>query len=76
MFMLSIERNDGRMVWTPRGKRVPKQGRVVGSTLHHLPTGRRWFFKSRRAGMSAQRTLAALVAADQLSILPVAVEAA
>jgi hypothetical protein len=40
------------------------------AVLTHLPTGRKWVFGSRRAGMAAQRSLAAAVAEGRLSILP------
>jgi len=46
------------------------RGRIRWSVLTHIPTGRRWHFRSKRAGMVAQRTLAAAVAEGRLSILP------
>ena len=71
MFLLQVNIVPGsdRMVWTPRGKRVPGRPKLR-AVVTHLPTGRRWHFKSRRAGMMAQRTLAAAVASGELSILP------
>jgi hypothetical protein len=49
-------------------KRAELRRRV--SVLTHLPTGRRWAFNSRRAGMAAQRSFAAAVAEGRMSILP------
>ena len=77
MFLLEVRIVHGsdRMVWTRRGRRVPGRPRLR-AVVTHLPTGRRWVFKSRRAGQAAQRTLAAAVAGGELSILPVPADAA
>jgi len=43
------------------------------AVLTHLPTGRKWFFDSRRAGIRAMQAMTAAVAAGRLTVLePVA----
>jgi len=51
----------------PRGRDLRK-----AAVLTHLPTGRRWHFPSKRAGLAAMAAYTAMVREGQLSILPVA----
>jgi hypothetical protein len=51
----------------PRGRDLRKV-----AILTHLPTGRRWEFPSKRAGLAALATYTAMVKDGRLSILPVA----
>ena len=71
MFLLQVNIVPGsdRMVWTPRGKRVPGRCKYR-AVVTHLPTGRRWAFKSKRAGIAAWRAMGASVKAGELTILP------
>jgi hypothetical protein len=47
-----------------------RERRTVRCTLTHLPTGRQWFYATRKAAMAARSALTAAVAAGTLSILP------
>jgi len=68
MFHLSISRPLLRYSHPTRRER-----QTMRAVLTHLPTGRKWFFDSRRAGIRAMQAMTAAVAEGRLTVLePVA----
>jgi hypothetical protein len=65
MFHLLVERPLLRYSYATLRER-----RTVRCTLTHLPTGRRWYYATRKAAMAARSAMTAAVAAGTLSILP------
>ena len=47
-----------------------RERRTVRCTLTHIPTGRRWYFATRKAALAARSAMTEAVAAGTLSILP------
>mgnify|MGYP006267334597 CR=1 FL=1 len=47
-----------------------RERRTVRVTLTHIPTGRRWYFATRKAALAARSAMTAAVEAGTLSILP------
>ncbi len=66
MFLLSVRYANLRY-----SRPTVRETRQRVAVLTHLPTGRRWTFNSRRAGMQAQAAMAAAVSEGRMTILPV-----
>jgi hypothetical protein len=65
MFYVSIERPLHRY-----SHATLKERRTVRVTLTHLPTGRRFVYKTKREGFAALRAMQAAMAAGTLTITP------
>ena len=65
MFLLQITCPDAR--YSHPTRRELRRKRAV---LVHLPTGRKWVFNTKKAGIEAQRAYAAAVAEGRMSVLP------